>query len=588
MKKTILFLCMAFVLSTSYGQLLKKDSGEGKEKKKKFNLMEKIGDVTGNLMTGKTETLEGVVVKANYINGLYSTDIETTEAKYFPPGAREGDYVVFISFFKNEGVGMYELADGEVLADGEPMEYYGLGSYGRFYNYPPAGPIKIDITAKNGDKAHYTFQPIPDVEILSVNGETALPILDLSEDITLEYYNPPGSEGTTIKVSMLTKVMGVRAFNHFADFKVTKPGKVKVTIPKEALANPEIAGDLNMGNFDKGDNYLILEREVKKVKEDFGTDQSPGKVIATELYTRNYASFPVIVKGKQDEGVMTVLRVRAETPDKTLGYAFYKPNATYGIPLSKASKFGLVSFTMEASTYKREVETDSKSWTVGNTKYTQTTTTTTTYEFPQLSDETWNTALDQIYQEVVAFFKSEYNVEFVPVAAVTGTPQYNDLFAAADKNNAKRVMKSYNGTKRSTPGTIGEILGSTSSNITTDNPRVNMMKAAGDIDGLLSMHINLMVGGNKDGNVVLYPSFTISISGRDETRDDREGKYFDGQITRKTGESFNESKLKSDPNELARVCSMPVILDALKAGITTMRAKEIEMGYDKIWNISEE
>ncbi|UXP33685.1 hypothetical protein N6H18_06925 [Reichenbachiella agarivorans] len=587
MKKAVLFLTLIMAVTSTFGQFKKnEDTGEA-PKKKKFNLMEKIGDMTGNLMTGKTETLDGVVVKANYINGLYSTDIETTEAKYFPDGAREGDHMLFITFFKNEGMGLLEI-QGSVTIDDEPLKYYGMGSYGKHYLYPPSKPIVLKIKTNLGDEASYTFQPIPEVDILSVNGETALPILDLADDIQLEYYNPPGSEGTTIKVSMLTKIMGVRAFNHFADYKVTKPGNVKITIPKEALANPEYAGQLNVGNFDKGDNYIILEREVKKVKEDFGDDQNPGKIVATELYTRNYASFPIIVKGKQEDGVMSVLRVRAITPDKSLGYAFYKPNATYGIPLSKASKFGLVSFTMEASTYKREVEESSKSWTVGNTKYTQTTTTTTTYEFPQLSNETWEYALDQIYKEVVAFFKSEYNVEFVPVVDVTSTPQYNDLFAAAERNSEKKVMKSYMGTKRSTPGTMGEILGSVSSNVTTDNPRVNMMKAAGDIDGLLSMHINLMVGADKDDKVVLYPSFTISISGRDETRGDREGKYFDGQVTRKKGEPFNEAKLKSDKNELARVCSVPAILEGLKAGITTLRAKEVEMGYDKIWNISEE
>ena len=582
MKYIFLTLCFLAPFLQAFGQ----EDGSDKPKKKKFNLMEKIGDVAGNLMTGKTKTLEGVVIKANYINGVYSTDINTTEAKYFPNGAREGDHMLFITFFKNDGAGLLEL-QGEVTIDGEQLEYFGLGSYGRHYLYPPTAPVVLKIKTELGDEASFTFNPIQDIEIISVNGESALPIIDLAEDIELEYYNPPGSEGTTIKVSLLTKVMGVRALNHFADYKVTKPGNVKVTIPKEALSNPEIAGQLNTGNFDKGDNYFILEREVKTDKDGFGSNQVPGKVAAVELFTRNFASFPVIIKGKQEEGIMTELKVRAQSPDKSLGYSFYKPNATTGIPISKASRFGLVSFTMEASTYKRDVNESSSSWTVGNTRYTQTTTTTTTYQFPQLSDETWDNALDQIYKEIVAFFKLEYNVDFVPVESVTNTPQYNDLLASAEKNTEKKVMRSYKNTKRSTPGTIGEILGAVSSNVTSDNPRVNMMKAAGDVDGLVSIHINLMVGGNKDGKVVLYPSLNISVSGRDETRQDKEGKYFDGQITRTKGEPFNEDKLKSDKNELVRICSMPILLDAMKQGITTLRAKEVEMGYDKIWNIEE-
>ena len=549
--------------------------------------MEKVGDLTGNLLTGKTETLDNVVVKASYISGLYSPEIKTTESKYFNENAKEGDYMLFITFLKNEGAGLLEIM-GDVTVDGEPMEYHGMGSYGKHYDAIPTKPVSIQIKTSLGDEARFSFEPVQEVEIISVNGEKSLPILDLDEDIELEYYNPPGSEGTTIKVSMMTKVMGVKAFNHFADYQVTKPGKVKVTIPKAALSNPEIAGQLNMGNFDKGENYLILERETLKKKEDFGAEQKPGKVAAVELISRNYASFPVIVKGKQDEGIMTVLRVRGETEDKSLGYAFYKPNATTGIPISKASKFGLVSFTMEAKTYKRESETSSSSWTVGNTKYTQTSTTTTTYEFPELPEEYWENALDKAYQEIVTFFKSEYGIDFVPVENVTGTAQYNDLFAAANEVSSKRVLKSYKNTKRSTPSSIGEIFGSMSSNVTTDNPTINMMKAAGEVDGLVSIHIDLTVGGDKDGKVVLYPTMQISVSGRDETRQDKQGKYFDGQITRKTGEPFNGDHLKANKSALLDAISLPYLLGAMKEGITTIRTKEVEMGYDAIWGITEE
>lgn len=588
MKRLSFLMACLFLSSLSFGQILKKgENSSPKAKKKKFNLMEKIGDVTGNLLTGKTETLDNVVVKASYISGLYSPEIKTTEAKYFKPGAKEGDYMLYITFFKNEGAGLLELM-GEVTTEGEPMEYYGMGTYGKHYDAIPDGPVTIDIKTNLGDEASFTFEAVQDVEILSVNGEKALPVLDLDEDIELEYYNPPGSEGTTIKVSMLTKVMGVRAFNHFADFKVTKSGNVKVTIPKEALSNPEIAGQLNMGNYDKGENYIILERETLKKREDFGGEQKPGKVSAVELVSRNYASFPVIVKGKQDEGIMTVLRVRGETEDKSLGYAFYKPNATTGIPISKASKFGLVSFTMEAKTYKRESETSSSSWTLGNTKYTQTTTTTTTYEFPELPEDYWDNALDKAYQEIVNFFKSEYGIDFVPVENVTATAQYNDLFAATNDVSSKRVLKSYKNTKRYTPSSIGEILGSISSNVTTDNPTVNMMKTAGEVDGLVSIHIDLTVGGNKEGKVVLYPTMQISVAGRDETRQDKQGKYFDGQITRKTGEPFNGDHLKANKAALVDAISLPYLLGAMKEGITTLRAKEVEMGYDAIWGITEE
>ena len=577
---TLFFFCL-FSLSAQ----------DEKEKKKfkmpKMNIGEKIGNLTGNLMTGKSDDLAEVSVKAGYICSVYPPEIATSEAKYFPKGTYEGDYMASITFFKQEGMGLYEI-QGEVTCEGKPMEYVGMGSYLTRFAIPPVEPVEVKIKTTTGDEASFTLHPTPEIEILTVNGEQFLPILDLAEDIELEYYNPEGSEGTRVRVSLITDVMGARALNHFAEFVVAKPGNQKVTIPKESLANPEIAGQLNAGQFNKGENFLIIEREVITGKEKYGADQNPGEIPTSELKTVSYASIPVIVKGKQDEGIMASLKVRARTEDKTLGYEFYKPNATTGIPFSKASKFGLVSFTMSASTFKQESETSERSWTVGDTKYTQTTTTTTTYEFPQLPAEHWEYVMDRIYKDVATFFSENYEIDFVPVEDVVNTPQYASLFPANEELNKSKVAMSYKGTQRVNPEGIFEVFGSISSNQTADNPKVNMMKAAGELDGLMSMHIELQVAGNKEGNVVLIPKFTLSISGRDENNNSKQGKYVDGYVVRTTGEPFNGDLLRTSKEELLRVCSHETILMAMQSGIAALRAKEIEMGYDKIWNIGVE
>ncbi|HCX24469.1 MAG: hypothetical protein CMB80_15165 [Flammeovirgaceae bacterium] len=577
---TLVFFCL-FNLSAQ----------EEKEKKKfkmpKMNIGEKIGNLTGNLMTGKSDDLAEVSVKASYICSVYPPEIATSEAKYFPKGTYEGDYLASITFFKQEGMGLYEIL-GEVTCEGEPMEYVGMGSYLTKFPIPSLAPVKIEIKTETGDEASFMLHRTPEIEILTVNGDQFLPILDLAEDIELEYYNPEGSEGTRVRVSLITDVMGARALNHFAEFTVAKAGIQKVTIPKESLANPEIAGQLNTGQFNKGENFLIVEREVITGKEKYGADQNPGEIATSELKTVSYASIPVIVKGKQEEGIMASLKVRARTEDKTLGYEFYKPNATTGIPFSKASKFGLVSFTMSASTFKQESETSERSWTVGDTKYTQTTTTTTTYEFPQLPAEHWEYVMDRIYKDVAIFFSDNYEIDFVPVEDVVNTPQYATLFPANEELNKSKVAMSYKGTQRVNPEGIFEVFGSISSNQTADNPKVNMMKAAGELDGLMSMHIELQVAGNKEGHVVLIPKFTISISGRDENNNSKQGKYVDGYVVRTTGEPFNGDLLKTSKEELLRVCSHETILMAMQSGIAALRAKEIEMGYDKIWNIGVE
>lgn len=578
---SLLLIFFSFVVTAQDGEKKKFSL-----KAPKFSIGEKIGKLAGNLMTGKTAELEVASVKLNYSCGIYPFEIKTSESKYFPKGTIEGDYIAAVTFFKEGGMGLLQI-EGEVLSNGEPMEYVGLGSYIKRYDYTPDQAPVISVKTTSGDQASFALNDIASIQILSVNGEATLPILDLSEDIELEYYNPEGSEGTRISVSLVTDVMGARALNHFADFPVTKTGLIKVTIPKESLANPEIAGQLNTGQFNKGQNWLILEREQTTAKENYTAKQDPGQLASSEMRAVSYASLPVIVKGKQEEGVISSLRVAAKSEDKTIGYDLYKPNATTGIPFSCASKFGLISFTMSASTYKQESETSESSYTMGGTKYTTTTTRTTTYQFPQLPEGHWDYVMDKIYNDVVAFFQTNYNIEFVPVENVTSTPQYAGLFPDGEKNNDKVVMQNYKGTSRSTPRKLGEILGNISSNQTSDNPQVNMMKAAGDLDGLLSMQLNLQVGANTDGNIVLIPTLRIAISGRDETNNSKLGKYLDGYVVRTTGNAFNGEALIKSPEELLKVCSHEELLMALKSGINTLRLKEVEMGYDKIWSIGE-
>lgn len=584
MKRIIVYLFVLVGLLTAI---------HGQEKKKKFGLKipkvklgEKIGKLAGNLMTGKTDDLSLVSVKNNFICGIYPPEIKTSEIKFFEKGLYEGDYIVSISFLKQEGIGMLEL-QGDVTVEGEPMEYVGLGSYAKSFGYPLMHPVVVRINTESGDQASFTYHPIPKIEFVTVNGETSLPVLDMDEDIELVYYNPPGAENTMVKLSLVTDVAGARALNHFAEFKSGKEGEVSVTIPKESLANPEIAGQLNAGNFNKGENYLILERELITNKDDYGQDQQVGEIASSDISVKSYTAMPVVVKGKQDGGLMVSLKVSGKSADKTIGFDLYKPNATTGVPISQGSKFGLVSFTMSASTYKRESETSSSSYSVGNTRYTSTTTTTSTWEFPQLPDSYWDNMMETVYTDVVSFFKSEYNIDFVPVESVTSTEQYSTLFPSGDQNSQTKVEKSYKGTNRVTPQRLGEFFANASTNLTSDNPNVNMMKNAGDIDGLVSMHLDLVVGENDAAKVVLFPKLRISGTGRDETNNDKQGTYFNGVVARTTGEPFNEELLKSNPAELTRIVSWPNLKSELERGMRALRAKEVELGFDRIWSIGE-
>jgi len=572
--KNITMLLLVFLIS--FGAIAQK------KKRKGLRLGEKIGKLTSNLMTSKTADLSEVSLRPTIISGVYNLDAKTSEATYFPKGTVEGDYVVSITFMKNKGAGMLELK-GTVLCDGKIMEYVGAGTYMTVFHKPFTESKTVEISTEEGGKAKFLLQPLAPIEIISVNNEKYLPIIDLDKDLRITFNANTNKEDALLKVSLLTKVMGAVTFNKFADF---SPGTGNVTIPKEALSNTEISGGTkNMANFEKGENFLLLEKEIITEREAFDKSQEIEEIATISLYAKAYATMPVIVRGTQEDKIISAIRISGETENK-IGVDLHKPNADSGIPFSRGSKFGLASLTLNVKPYKRETETSENSWSVGNTKYTQTTTGTTTLEFPQLPDGHWDYLLEKFYQELVAIFKADYNIEFVPVENVTGTVDYHTFFKDETVNSYVKVNRTYKNTNRSNPKSLGEIFGNISSNLTNDTPLLRIMKEA-DVDGLVNIDIDIQVGDDKNNLVILTPKVSISIRGRDEQKSNKQGTYVEGMLVSKTGNPFNSDRVKADKNALLNACSLNEISEALRISLAALRDKEIEMGYDKIWNIGE-
>ncbi len=580
MKKIVLLLLA--ILYVGFISAQEKKKSKFKLKMPELRIGEKLGNLAGNLMTATTKELDGAVAKPYLISGIYPPEINTSETKYFPKGTLEGDYIVGITFMKSEGMGMFKI-DGTVTCDGKEMEYAGLGSYVSAYGTPSKASKTVHIKTASGDEATFSLKPISKVEIISVNGETSLPILDLAEDIKLTYMNPPGSKGTRIRVSLITDAVGARALNHFANFEAGNDGQVTVNIPKESLSNPEISGSVKgIGNYNKGENFLIVERELITERDKLDASQKLGDLKTAELRSVSYASMPVVVKGKQEESVYASIKINKKEKNG-IGYTFYKPNATSGIPLSKGAKFGLTSFTLEGKTYSSSTSTSQRDG-YDNTRIT--TTTTTTYKFPKLPATQWQFVMDKVYMGLVKFMKSEYKIDFIPVEKITSNSNYATLYPAAEDNTEKIIRTSYKGTQRTNAKSLGEILGSVSSNFTSDNAIVNMMKET-EVDGLVSMHLDFQVAGNSDGKVILIPSLTLNITGRDETNNNKQGTYASAYIVNTTGKPFNGDLIKTSPNALAQACSTDEMIKALTDGIRSLRLKEVALGYDKIWNIGQ-
>ena len=99
------------------------------------------------------------------------------------------------------------------------------------------------------------------------------------------------------------------------------------------------------------------------------------------------------------------------------------------------------------------------------------------------------------------------------------------------------------------------------------------------------MPFSFQVAGNSDGNVILIPSLKLSIIGRDETNNNKQGSYASAYIVNTIGNPFNGDLIRTNPDALAQACSTDEMMAALMDGIRNLRLKEVELGYDKIWNI---
>lgn len=550
-------------------------------KKPELRIGEKVGKLTGNLMTQKTSDLSTTAPMVSLVCGAYDRRASTSETRFWPKSVQDGDFCAAVTFFKGSGVGLNQI-DGTVSCNGQEMEYVSMGSY--MLEVPQgAGSHKISVTTSTGDQAEYTLQTVEPIDIISINGDALFPIIDLAEDLTIQVSHSPESEGMTVKVGLVSDIMGASAVNYFADFKSTAD---EVTIPKEALSNPEIAGAFNIGQMNRGNTFLVVERVVKTEPSQVTASQCSGSACGTStLQSLAYGSMAVVVKGKQEEGIITEVRFSGKNR-KVMGFDAYKPNANSGIPFSRASKFGLASLSLEGSTFKQEQKKGSSSYSVGGTRYTSTWVQTTTYQFPQLPDAYWDQVLEEVYQRMSTILQTDFSIPMAPVESVTSTSAYADLFRDDEVNTPEVVARSYKNTQRTEPGSFRELMATISSTKTTETSANLIMQQAG-VDGLVSIKLSFVVGGDKDKNVVLIPKLTFSMQGMDETKNNKNGTYAEGHITFQQGIPFNSERVQSDPAYLVEILNIEGLMSTMQYMLVNLQQKEQALGYDKIWSIGE-
>jgi hypothetical protein len=103
----------------------------------------------------------------------------------------------------------------------------------------------------------------------------------------------------------------------------------------------------------------------------------------------------------------------------------------------------------------------------------------------------------------------------------------------------------------------------------------------------LVLKLNYRLRADENKKIVLLPRINFSIRGIDETKGNRNGTYAEGTINFRKGIPFNGDIVRADVNSLAKVCNVDQMIACLEYVLTNLQAKEVAMGYDKIWSIGE-
>ncbi len=567
MKSVRIFFTIVLViplLLITYGQEKKKIN----IKKPNLHLGEKIGNLTAKLMTSKTADLSKANVTIGIISGAYDPQTKTTESKRYPAGTSEGDYLVYVSLIKDYGVGMYEV-DGKVLCNGQPMEYLENGAYGYLFDFPPTGEQHIEIKTTTGDYASFLIAPIPEIDIISVNGDKVLPVIDLQSDLTIEYTNPPGSENTIVNIGLLSDVAGVRAVNYFSD----SPGNdSRAVLSKDDFLDREIEGSLGAGKFNNGLNYLVLQRELTILKKDMDSNQKPGNISSPVIKGYAYASKPVIIIGKEEKSVLTDIRLTGKYNSK-LGYDLYTPDSQHGKALSPNLRPAIISLNLNGKIYEKKTEEGLIAGTSGFSRYTKIWSKSTTISLPAISDESVSNLLKTFNDQLTTAFADELNIQLTPIENTISNPDYVKAFIAETQLTENRVTCNYPGLCYINPGNLGFI------HPTKD--LIDFIKSSGN-NCLMAFEINFVLGNNKLNEPAIFPSLKFSVVSIDEKNSDRLTPVAEGVIQYTGGIPVHKDQLNNDTRFLSDVLDTKNLVDCLREILSQLVKTEKAIDYGKI------
>lgn len=535
-------------------------------------MQQQIGKVALKFMTKKEADFSNIAAIGQYTTNVYASDIGITTL-----GTEDweaGENLVGVQLVKPVGaIGVIAL-DGTVTVDGMEAKSYGGGAYYARFDANDKSPKKVVLTSSNGETTEFEISGLPSIKIKSVNGNSTKATVNLNSPLEIELEYDSALEGKRVVVSLITNAVGATGFANFQSAIVGN----KITVPADAFKHKNIAGGGATGkdvtNWVTGENHLL----VTILESDRSTSGQPFPYFKKEMRSNDIMS--VTVTGNADGRAWVKINGDSQESSGKFKYTATSSNAWYARPLNtNIKRMGISSLSVSGTLFKKEVETSERdNYSSG---YREITTTTTTFQFPELDDQYWNQFLENIYADVTSTLRSEYGVSIVDVDQITSNPIYDEFYTPEDENSKEYIAKNLRDTKRLIANSLGEILGDrTTVLIADDGPASRLMRGM-NMDAFMDIVINYQVAGGKDNTIVLIPNVSYSVSGQTQGYDGTANVWFSGNI-QGPGVPFSESEF-SDLNALNRIGQKDVIVKLINQSIKELSEEQNKFGYQTVW-----
>lgn len=535
-------------------------------------VQQQIGKVALKFMTKKEADFSNIAAIGQYQTNVYAADVGITTLG--TEDWEEGENLVGVQLVKPAGaIGVIAL-DGTITVNGQEAKSYGGGAYYARFDANDRSPKTVTLTSSNGETTEFEISSLPSISIKSVNGSSTSATIDLNSDLEIELEYDASAQGKRVIVSLITSAVGAKGF---ANFQSTIIGS-KITIPADAFKHKHINGGGPTGkdvtNWVKGVNHL----QVMILESDRSNADQPFDYFKKDM--RSFDTVPVNVTGDVEGRAWVRISGDSKESSGEFKYSASTSNAWYARPLdTNINRIGISSLSVSGTLYKKEVETSERDNYL--TGYREITTTTTTFQFPELDDQYWNQFLENIYGDLTSMLTNDYGASVVDVNEITSNSIYDEFYTPQDENSKEYIAKNLRNTKRLVANSLGEILGDRTTALIADDGTSSRLIRDMNMDALMDIVINYQVAGGKDNTIVLLPNVSYRVSGQTQGFEGTSNVWFQGNI-QGPGVSFSESEF-SDLNALNRIGQKDVIVKLIKQSVKELSEEQNKFGYQTVW-----